>query len=243
MVNQKGVSITAVVFIIVILSFMGVIFVSLLTTGVEESVVEYDSSRALYIAEGGAEAIIGKLKQSPPERCGLTSPDTCWNWNDGYLNRALGDDHVDVEVLQYENRDCTGGCGNACESFVSSTEIGGDNPARTIYTVLTWAAAAALDINLYSNATCTTAVANVSKTTLSNAVFLRYRITAAPATPTYYVGVTNGSGVVYQLRISHPDEPGFTSSDSRSLISLGKMNNARREVFTAFCRQGAPACP
>ena len=232
MINQKGVSITAVVFIIVILSFMGVIFVSLLTTGVEESVVEYDSSRALYIAEGGAEAAIGHLKLTGAS---CTCGGNCWTcWNDGYLDRPLGADRVDVEVLQYDNRDCTGGCGNACESFVSSTEIGGDNPARTIYTVLTWAAVAALDINLYSDAVCTTAVANVSKTTLSNAVFLRYRITAAPATPTYYVGVTNGSGVVYQLRISHPDELGFTSSNMRSLISLGKMNNARREVFTAF---------
>ncbi|HKZ46173.1 MAG TPA: hypothetical protein VJ202_02175 [Thermodesulfobacteriota bacterium] len=250
MMNQKGVSITAVVFIIVILSFMGVIFVSLISTSSEESVVEYDSARALYIAEGGAEAIIGKLKQSPPERCGLISPDTCWNWNDGYLNRPLGADRVDVEVLQYENRD---GSTAPCETFVSSIETGGagTNPARTIYAVLSWSAAATLDINMFSDTLCATPLANVSKTTLSNAVFLRYTIPdAAPISLDYSVRVTNASSAAYQLRISHPDDTEtvltpapaqFNLSSMRSIISIGKMNNARREIFTAFCRQGA--CP
>lgn len=53
--NNKGVSIVAAIFIIVILAFMGVMLVSILGGGTSASVNEMQSARALYIAEGGLE--------------------------------------------------------------------------------------------------------------------------------------------------------------------------------------------
>lgn len=241
--NQKGVSVTFVAYTIVILAFLGVIFVSLLTIGFEESFVEYDSTRALYIAEGGAEAAIGRLKQEPPA--------TYWFWNDGYGNpsKALGDGTVDVEVLHYETRNYSAGPIPACGPFVSSIEpvAANTNAARTIYVILTWNPSDnpnTLDLKLYSDGTCTTEITNASKTVLSNAIFIRYRIpNAAPADVDNSVKVFNNTvGAPYKLSISHPDDNKtgstykFTSSSWRSLISLGKVNNAMREVFIAFRR-------
>ncbi|HAG50136.1 MAG TPA: hypothetical protein DHU69_04255, partial [Deltaproteobacteria bacterium] len=51
--NQKGISIITLAFIILIIAFLGLVFTSFLTTSSEESVNEYNSTRALYIAEGG----------------------------------------------------------------------------------------------------------------------------------------------------------------------------------------------
>ncbi len=56
--NQKGVSIIAAVFIIVILAFMGVIFLALFTTSNSSSVNDLQSAQALSVAEGGAEYAI-----------------------------------------------------------------------------------------------------------------------------------------------------------------------------------------
>src|SRR3990172_9934534 len=56
--NKNGVSIIAAVFIIVILAFMGVIFVTLIGTGSFTSVNEMQSTQALYVAEGGLERAI-----------------------------------------------------------------------------------------------------------------------------------------------------------------------------------------
>jgi len=56
--NQKGVALFAVIFIIVILAFIGVMFVSLIGTSNFTSINDLQSSQALYVAEGGAEYIL-----------------------------------------------------------------------------------------------------------------------------------------------------------------------------------------
>lgn len=58
-INQKGVSIIAAIFIIVILAFMGVMFLSLINTGSMSAVNDVQSSQALYLAEGGVEYALG----------------------------------------------------------------------------------------------------------------------------------------------------------------------------------------
>jgi len=227
--NQKGISIITLAFIILIIAFLGLVFTSFLTTSSEESVNEYNSTRALYIAEGGAESAMMHLNQPPAS--------TYWLWNDGYLNKSLGDGTVDVEVLQYENQDASLSGSTACESFQSYIEATGDNPARTVYVTLAWSGASSFDLALYSDGSCTTEITAASKIVQSKSISIRYRIPdSAPATLTYSAKVTGTSGQAYELRISHPDEPspGFTSSDWRAVIALGEMNQAKREVFVAF---------
>ena len=56
--DQKGVSIIAAIFIIVILAFMGVMFVSLIGTGSLTSINDMQSTRALFVAEGGMERAV-----------------------------------------------------------------------------------------------------------------------------------------------------------------------------------------
>lgn len=51
--NQNGASIIAAVFIIIILAFMGVMFVTMIGTGSFSALNELQSGQALYIAEGG----------------------------------------------------------------------------------------------------------------------------------------------------------------------------------------------
>ena len=51
--NQKGVSILAAIFIVVVLAFMGVVFLSLFSAGTMSSVNDMQSTQALYLAEGG----------------------------------------------------------------------------------------------------------------------------------------------------------------------------------------------
>lgn len=53
--NQRGVSLVAAIFIIVILAFLGLMFVTLLGTGTSAAVNEMQSLRALGLAEGGLE--------------------------------------------------------------------------------------------------------------------------------------------------------------------------------------------
>jgi hypothetical protein len=233
----------AVVFIIAIITFMGLIFVSLLVTGVEVSVREVDSTRSLYIAEGGIEAAIGHLKQ-PASYCGGSN---CWLWNDGYTDKSLSAGTVDMEVLHYEVNDGSA-ASPVCVDFVSSVEASGDNPARTIYVTLLWDPVSnsnTLDLSLFSDLTCTTDItANAKKTVLDNGITIRYRITAAPGDYPFSVNVSNNTaGAPYELRISHPDDTEttltpskFTSSSTRSIIALGKVKDARREVFSAFRR-------
>ena len=56
--NAHGVSIIAAIFIIVILGFMGVMFVSLIGTSSLTAVNDMQSTQALYLAEGGMEYIL-----------------------------------------------------------------------------------------------------------------------------------------------------------------------------------------
>lgn len=53
--NQRGVSLVAAIFIIVILAFLGLMFATLLGTGTSAAVNEMQSLRALALAEGGLE--------------------------------------------------------------------------------------------------------------------------------------------------------------------------------------------
>jgi MSHA biogenesis protein MshP len=62
--NQKGVSLIAAIFIIVILAFMGVMFVSLIGTSSITAVNDLQSARALYVAEGGVEYAQNSLAQN-----------------------------------------------------------------------------------------------------------------------------------------------------------------------------------
>jgi Tfp pilus assembly protein PilX len=65
--NPKGVSLIAAIFIIVILAFMGVMFVTLINTGSFTSVNDLQSAQALYVAEGGAQA--AKYQMSTGTTC------------------------------------------------------------------------------------------------------------------------------------------------------------------------------
>jgi hypothetical protein len=56
--SQRGVSIIAAIFIIVILAFMGAIFVSLVNTSSLTAVNDLQSTEALYVAQGGLEYIL-----------------------------------------------------------------------------------------------------------------------------------------------------------------------------------------
>lgn len=53
--NQNGVTIIAAIFIIVVLGFMGVMFLTMVNTASLTSVNDLQSTQALYIAEGGVE--------------------------------------------------------------------------------------------------------------------------------------------------------------------------------------------
>ncbi|MCK9419925.1 MAG: hypothetical protein M0R70_11165 [Nitrospirae bacterium] len=66
--HQKGVSLIAAIFIIVILAFMGLMFVSLIGTGSLTSVNDLQSAKALYIAEGGIERTLRFLQEG--NNCG-----------------------------------------------------------------------------------------------------------------------------------------------------------------------------
>jgi MSHA biogenesis protein MshP len=66
--NQNGVSLIAAIFIIVVLAFMGLMFVSLIGTGSLTSVNDLKSAQALYIAEGGIERTLRFLQEG--NNCG-----------------------------------------------------------------------------------------------------------------------------------------------------------------------------
>jgi hypothetical protein len=65
-INQKGVSLIAAIFIIVILAFMGVMFVSLIGTGSFSSVNDLQSAQALYIADGGLQYTLALNRNNMP---------------------------------------------------------------------------------------------------------------------------------------------------------------------------------
>ncbi|HWR73765.1 MAG TPA: hypothetical protein VN604_11400, partial [Nitrospirota bacterium] len=62
--NQRGVSIIAAIFIIVILAFMGMMLVTIIGTSGMTAVGDYQSSQALAVAEGGMERAIRSLTSS-----------------------------------------------------------------------------------------------------------------------------------------------------------------------------------
>lgn len=244
----KGASVLAVVVILALLTILGAVFVSMFTTGVEESAGEVNSMRALYIAEGGLETAIGRLKKTPIS--------ANWTWNDGYKDKAIGAGKADVEVLEYENRDGTLTGTYQCEAFESVIEGAVANPARTVYVTLAWNSANDLGVELYDNtvADCNNPTASASligsSLTSDKPEIIRYRIQSAPpATLTYTVRVVGTAGDVYRLRAAHPDESSFSSANTcgqpdgapfdecmRGLISLGKAFTARREVFAGLSR-------
>ena len=62
--NAKGVSIIAAIFIIVVLGFMGVMFLTMVNTGSFSAVNDMQSAQALYVAEGGVEYAQYSLAQN-----------------------------------------------------------------------------------------------------------------------------------------------------------------------------------
>ncbi len=235
--SPEGASVMAVIFLIAIITVVGVVFVSLLTTGIEESLIEVDSTRALYVAEAGIEAAMGHLKRSPTS--------TNWLWNDGYLNKSVGSGTVDVEILQYENRDGTLASSNRCEEFTSSIEAAGANPARTVYIMLNWTSSNGFGLELYDNAVadCNNPLASAGlivslPLSTDRPRVIRYRIPdAAPADITYTARVLGTGGDSFNLRIAHPDEPGFVPANNmRAIIAEGRVRSVVREVFVAFSR-------
>ncbi|HEY4707829.1 MAG TPA: pilus assembly PilX N-terminal domain-containing protein [Thermodesulfobacteriota bacterium] len=246
--DMRGASVAAVILILAVLTAIGVIFTSLFTTGVEESTGEVLSTRALYAAEAGVETAIGRLKINPVS--------TNWSWHDGYLDKAVGSGSFDVEVLQYEERDSTLAAAFACEPFESTIDPAAANPARTVYVVLSWAGAGNMGVELYDNAVadCSNPAASAnlisSSLTSGKPEKIRYRISAAAPPPlTYTVRVVGTAGDAYNLRIAHPEESAFGTGNTcgapagppydecmRAVISLGKHEKARREVFAAMSR-------
>jgi hypothetical protein len=256
LLDARGASAMAVVLLIAILMMLGAVAVSLLSSGIETSLEEVESSRALHIAEAGLEAAMGHLKKTPASDTCLDATTSSWCWNDGYLDKAVGGGAMDVEALEYESRDGTLVGANQCEPFESYIEAAGANPARTVYATLSWATGANMGVELYDNtiADCNnpTASATLIASSLTTGMpeVIRYRIgTAAPATLTYTARVVGTAGDVYRLRISHPDETAFKAANQcgapdgappdecvRALISLGTYSSARREVFAAMNR-------
>ncbi|MEK6530987.1 MAG: hypothetical protein AABZ23_00665 [Deltaproteobacteria bacterium] len=240
--NSAGASVTAVIVILGLIVIMGVVFASFLSTGLEQSLAEVTSMRALYAAEAGIEAAIGHLKQTPVS--------SNWVWNAGYSGKSIGSGTVDLEVLEYEMRDGALAAAYACEAFESQIDPVAI-PPRTVFITLLWGTTADLTLELY-NADVTGSCASppganliASSATTNNPETIRYRITdAPPATLTYTARVTGTAGTAYSLRITHPDESSFSSANQcgqpdgppfdecmRGLIALGKVGAARREVF------------
>jgi Tfp pilus assembly protein PilX len=62
--NQNGVTIIAAIFIIVVLGFMGVMFLTMVNTGSLTAVNDLQSAQALYVAEGGLESAVTSLNTS-----------------------------------------------------------------------------------------------------------------------------------------------------------------------------------
>jgi Tfp pilus assembly protein PilX len=83
--NSRGVSLIAAIFIIVILAFMGVMFVTLINTGSFTSVNDLQSAQALYVAEGGAENAVILLNTST-----IANRITCANVNATLNAKSLG---------------------------------------------------------------------------------------------------------------------------------------------------------
>lgn len=242
--RSDGASVLAIVIIISVLTALGVVFSSLMTTGIEEeSIGQVNSMRALYNAEAGAEAALGHLNTAPAS--------TNWVWMSGYLDKSIGGGTVDVEVLQYDDYPAQTSVSPYCVTLSASLVNTSANPARTIFVELTKDPAVNADnlgVELYDTdlvalGTCaspgSTPVA--TSVTSDNPETIRYRVPepgSFPSTVTYTVRVLGSTGLSHRLGISHPDMSGFTElNDTRSVISTGKSGDARREIFISFRRQ------
>jgi hypothetical protein len=97
--NSRGVSLIAAVFIIVILGFMGVMFVSLITAGSFSAVNDMQSMQALYIAEGGLQYTLALNRNNIPNYS------TNGNWKD------LGAGQFKVDTPAYLTANAAAGAG------------------------------------------------------------------------------------------------------------------------------------
>lgn len=175
--NNRGVSIIAAIFIIVILAFMGVMFLSLINTGSLTSVNDLQAVQALHVAEGGLEYILnfatfpnfsmgGALKSLGTGSFTITTPailtaPTSLNGN-GAINvnstaafPASGRIVIDAEIIQYTGV-------NAGTQFTGITRAQGGTTAivhpsgNAVYPVTSTRS------NLNNN--CTTNTVNVNNT-------------------------------------------------------------------------------
>ncbi|MBI5970823.1 MAG: hypothetical protein HY884_06680 [Deltaproteobacteria bacterium] len=241
--NQKGASVVAVALMLAVITSIGIVFVSLLSTGVEISVTELNSARALYIAEAGAEVAAAKFKND-------------WLWKDGYsakqIGPALWGGSFDLEPLQGDMYPSQTSASPYCIAFTSEMVNTAAKPARTVLVRLAWDPAvnpANLGLELYNSdvsASCAApAPAPVAASqTANNPEILRYKIPepgSFPTTVTYTVRVTGNAGNAHSLSIIHPDMPGFSTADVyRALIVLGKSGDSRRETVITVRR--LPSC-
>lgn len=87
--NQKGVALLAVIFFLVVMAFVGIIFISLSSTNTAQSVNEVYSSQALSIAEGGLERAGRYLIRREGGTC-TTCTCSSINGNGAFTNTQLG---------------------------------------------------------------------------------------------------------------------------------------------------------
>lgn len=95
--KQRGVSLIAAIFIIVVLAFMGVMFVSLIGTGSLSSVNDLQSAQALSIAEGGLQYTLALNKNNMPN----------YSTNGAWIN--LGAGQFKVDTISYLTADILAG--------------------------------------------------------------------------------------------------------------------------------------
>ncbi len=242
--NSDGASVLAIIIIISLLTGLGVVFGSLMTTGIEEeSIGEVNSMSAFYNAEAGAEAAIGHLNAPPAS--------TNWLWRSGYLDKPVGRGSVDVEVLQHDDYPAQASVSPYCVTVSASLDNISANPARTIFVEVYKDPTVNTDnlgVELYSTdlialGTCASpgSAPVASSITTDNPETIRYRVPepgSFPSVITYTVRVLGSTGLTHTLGVSHPDVSGFTElNDTRSVISTGKSGDARREIFISFRRQ------
>lgn len=91
--NQNGVSIIAAVFIIVVLAFMGVMFLSLVNTGSFSAVNDLQSAQAFYIAEGGIQYTLALNSNNIPN----------YSTNGNWMNLGAGRFKVDTPAYLTAN--------------------------------------------------------------------------------------------------------------------------------------------
>jgi len=91
--QSRGVSIIAAVFIIVVLAFMGLMFVSLITTGSFSAINDMQSAQALYIAEGGLQYTLALNQTNIPN----------YSTHGDLINLGVGQFRVDTPAYLAED--------------------------------------------------------------------------------------------------------------------------------------------